>query len=249
MLLSNPNSTAHLKLGKLRTAKKFLVALERERPKNVAEQSPCKLSAAKPTPVKVEPGQQTSQPCLPSVDKGPSKADMLAGGNQNILNGNQSAFRKIPVVLVQQRSTSSDDTTVPQACGVGPLSTEKPQGTWSGGNSPNAVADFNRFFPSQGIKDEPGESRAPVMTQAGMMNMPPGWNSMMSGPPQMPHTPWLMANMPFVPMPGFPQSPFPAHADPQQFQAFQVAYQAAFQQLMKQGLAGTQVNQDVAASH
>ena len=249
VLLSNPNSTAHLKLGKLRTAKKFLVALEREQPMKEAKQSPYKLSTAKPIPVKMEPGQPAGQPSLPDVDKEASKGDLLTGGSQNLLNGSQSAFRKIPVVLVQQRSTSSDDTTAPRSCGVGPLSTEQPQGTWSGGNSPHAVADFNRFFPPQGIKDEPGESKTPIMTQAGLMNMPPGWSSMMNGPAPMPHAPWLMGNMPFMPMPGFPQSPFPAHADPQQFQAFQVAYQAAFQQLMKQGLVGTQVNQNIAASH
>jgi len=247
VLLSNPNSTAHLKLGKLRTAKKFLVALEREQPRAEVKGAPCKSNTSKPVPGKVDPSDAVGQATGPLPDKEPSKLDILTGGNQGILNGNQSAFRKIPVVLVQQRSTSSDDTTTPQTGGFGALSSQH-QGSWSGGNSPHAVEDFNRFFPPQGIKQEPGESKTNIMAP-GMVNMSSSWNSVMSSPAPMPHAPWLMGNMPFMPMPGFPQSPFPAHADPQQFQAFQVAYQAAFQQLMKQDAVGTQANQNVAASH
>lgn len=247
VLLSNPNSTAHLKLGKLRTAKKFLASTSPGDVEMTNKGSPSKPSAARPSSGKGLLGTDLRKPLVLGTGKESATGRISIDGKDGIVNGNHGAFRKIPVVLVQQRSTSSDDTTEPHRGGS--LSLQR-QESWGSGASPHAVEDFNKFFTPPTMKQEGQDTAAASLDPSAMSSIPPNWNSLMGASmPPMPHAPWFLANIPFLPPPGFPQSALPLHGDPQQLQAFQAAYEAAFQQLMKQQVSGNQAKQNVAASH
>lgn len=247
VLLSNPNSTAHLKLGKLRTAKKFLASVGPGDVERTNEGSPSRPSAARPLPGKAVLGADLGKPLVLGTGSESATGRISIDGKDGIVNGNHSAFRKIPVVLVQQRSTSSDDTTEPRRGGTLALQRQE---SWGSGASPHEAEDFNNFFTPSVMKQEGQDTAAASLGPSTLSSIVPNWNSLMGASmPPVPHAPWFLANIPFLPPPGFPPSALPLHGDPQQLQAFRAAYEAAFQQLMKQHVSGNQTKQNVAASH